>query len=383
VRTSDFAARTLGIVWVAAWLGPAGELPARAEQSPAEAQAVANHERGLELYQAGRFAEAAQAFEASQALVPAAENLFNLARCYERSGDVARAIAMFEQYLQLDLPPDRRARGQSELERLRAAAGSQAPAPAAEVDLVVATEPAGAELFVDGRPQPQRSPAVLRVSPGEHVVEARLAGHAEARQEVTLEPGRAGRVELTLAPAPPGAPPGPVGGESGAPQPDARRRRLTGSIAVGVGGSFPFDDLGIGSGGLFSLELAGGLDLGRARQWRRVAFWPVRLEVVVDCAAAVADGGFTVVAGGGGRLGLALFRVPLRIEGEVGVDYTLLMPPSDRGDHFGLFFGASVLFQPLPWLEVGLRFFRFDMAYLDSDFWYKRYGVEALVRFRI
>lgn len=387
-RTPMLTARIGIALWTAAWLGALAPAPARAEQGGAEDQAVAHHERGLEHYQAGRYAEAAREFEAAQALLPAPENLFNLARCYERLGDVARAIAMFERYVEADLPPDRRARGQAELERLRAAAGGSGPAPAAEVDLVVVTTPAGAEVLVDGRPQPQRTPAVIRVTPGPHVVEARLAGHAEARQELSIDPGSAGRIELVLQPAPAAAGDVPPGGAEAAPRPDARRVRLTGAIHLGAGGSFRLDGGASGNGALITAELAGGLDLGRARSWRRVTFWPVRLELLVGVAAALGGESSLVALGGGGRLSLALFQIPLRLEGELAgawvYDGEAAAP--NEPDNAALTAGLSLLFQPISWLEVGLRAARVDFVFVEvsgSGSMAYRFGFDAFVRFRI
>jgi hypothetical protein len=388
VRNHGFmlTARIAVALWVAAWVGPLAPAPARAEQGGAEEQAVAHHERGLELYQASQYADAAREFEAAHALLAAPENLFNLARCYERLGDLPRAIAMFEQYVQADLPPDRRARGQAELERLRAAVGGAAPqpAPGAEVDLVVVSEPAGAEVLIDGRPQPQRTPAVVRVSPGAHVVEARLEGHADARQDVQILAGTASRVELALTPLPPGAAPvtPPGGGAGETAPPDTRRVHLSGAAQVGGGASLSFD-ASFHHAGLVSVELSGGLDLGRARRWRRVGFWPVRLELLVDAAIAPADNRLLTFVEARGRLSLALFRVPLRLEGEAGGGWAYVENATNPYLNGAVTIGLSIFFQALPWLEAGLRLARIDIIFVDGSSIAVRYGIEALIRFRI
>jgi tetratricopeptide (TPR) repeat protein len=104
-------------------------LPAttRGEQDAGE-QAAALHRRGLELYEAGGYAEAIEQFRQAQALAPAPSNLFNIARCYERLGDLPGAIEHIEQYLaDPALDAQRRTRGEQELARLRAATSAGAP----------------------------------------------------------------------------------------------------------------------------------------------------------------------------------------------------------------------------------------------------------------
>lgn len=369
-------------LWIALTLFTIRAEEGRAEEGDARSQAAALHQHGLELYEAGSYAEAAQAFEAAQALAPAPSNLFNQARCYEQLGDLARAIAAIEQFLASDLEPERRERGETELVRLRAAAGGNgAPSDQAEIDLVVVSEPAGADVLVDGRPQAQRTPAVVRVQPGTRMVEVRLEGYQPAREEVEVEAGRAARVELTMEVAQGGTQGGPE-----APQ-DARRLALTGAVQLGAGGVYPaLNPHNIDFAAIVVLDLSGGLDLGTARHWRRVTYRPVRLELFFGFEAGVPADGTLLAAGGGGRISLALFRLPLRIEGEVGVNWggIKLRGADDFTSDLLVAFGfPSVYFQPLPWLEAGIRT-RIEMYVpLGSDEFALNVGFDCLVRFRI
>ncbi len=54
---------------------------------------------GNELFKAGRFAEAAAEFEAAYQIIKRPELQYNVARCWERAGDRARAIAAFNKLL--------------------------------------------------------------------------------------------------------------------------------------------------------------------------------------------------------------------------------------------------------------------------------------------
>lgn len=97
------------IAVVMAWVGAAA-----AEEGAAPAEGwEGRHDLGLELYQQGRHAEAAAAFEEAQALGAPAPNLYNLARCYQALERYQDAVDAFDRYLAVpDVPEDRRARAQ-------------------------------------------------------------------------------------------------------------------------------------------------------------------------------------------------------------------------------------------------------------------------------
>jgi tetratricopeptide (TPR) repeat protein len=77
---------------------------ARAEE-PAEAAARVDLARrhfqsGSAYFEEGRFAEAAREFRESYKLAPRMDLLFNIAQCYLRKGDAARAVAFYRRYLE-------------------------------------------------------------------------------------------------------------------------------------------------------------------------------------------------------------------------------------------------------------------------------------------
>jgi tetratricopeptide (TPR) repeat protein len=97
---------------VAVVLGWTAIASAQETDAPAE-DWQARQDQGLELYQQGRHAEAAAAFEEAEALGAPAPNLYNLARCYQALERYQDAVDTFDRYLAVpDLPEDRRARAQ-------------------------------------------------------------------------------------------------------------------------------------------------------------------------------------------------------------------------------------------------------------------------------
>ncbi|HUC07688.1 MAG TPA: PEGA domain-containing protein, partial [Solirubrobacterales bacterium] len=66
--------------------------------------------------------------------------------------------------------------------------------------LIVATEPAGAEVSVDGKPA-GASPITVEVQPGEHDIEASKAGFKSVAQKISVDHGQSASLRLALAPA--------------------------------------------------------------------------------------------------------------------------------------------------------------------------------------
>jgi len=65
--------------------------------------------------------------------------------------------------------------------------------------LIISTEPAGASLELDGKPLAERSPTAAEVQAGKHVIRARLDGHTEVEQVLSLAQGQRALMELALA----------------------------------------------------------------------------------------------------------------------------------------------------------------------------------------
>jgi tetratricopeptide (TPR) repeat protein len=171
----------------ALWLGAEG---------PADdaAQARAAFQAGQARYRAGRFAEALEAFSAAQALRPHPSVTFNLARCHDRLGNLARALRAYREYLRLvprapDVPQVLAAIAR--LERTLAEKGLQ--------QLTVLTQPPGAAVRLDGASL-GLSPVTTEVGVGPHTLELTLAGHQPGKRSVVLSPASGLEVTVDLSP---------------------------------------------------------------------------------------------------------------------------------------------------------------------------------------
>ena len=181
------------IVVVAALLLLSSPLGAQTLGPDAPPAADLRYQRGIELFQQGRFALAAQEFRVALELVPGSARLaYNLARSLESAGQLDRAIEAYRQYLVLSPQADDRPavdgfiRALSkELERQRGA-------------VLVTTTPEGAQIFVDQEASAGRAPLTLRLAPGHHVLRLEADGYRQAVREVEVAEGGSGAVDVTL-----------------------------------------------------------------------------------------------------------------------------------------------------------------------------------------
>jgi hypothetical protein len=153
------------------------------------ASARASFERGVQLLQDSRFAEAATSFEQSYRDTPNPIVLFNLAFAYRGVGRVREAIDAIDRFL---VSP-----GNTAADRVPAARAERARLDAALVRLTLSATPADAQLTIDARPvDANASPIAL--DPGTHVIDARREGHRPFRRELTLSEGEARTIAVQL-----------------------------------------------------------------------------------------------------------------------------------------------------------------------------------------
>jgi tetratricopeptide (TPR) repeat protein len=173
---------------------------------------------GYELYRKGKFAEAASEFQTGLDLFPNSSRLaFNLARALERAGRPKDAITAYERYLALAPQAADAPQVRVVVDSLRRRVASARSA------LRIYSEPAGAEILVDGAVVGP-APVTHTLPPGPHGIIARLPGYSDAAQSVDLPSGEEATLTLTLARI--AAPP---------PAPSERTPRVLGWTLLGLG----------------------------------------------------------------------------------------------------------------------------------------------------
>jgi tetratricopeptide (TPR) repeat protein len=140
-------------------------------------------ESGLKLMKSDDFAAAAANFERSSALYPTQNSLFNLANCYkamQRYADALDVLKRLRQEFGDKLKPDIK----------EASAQQEAEIQSIVATLVLTVEPPSAKVAVDGRELPARSvTGTYLLAPGDHTIEASLAGYRTLRRSVRLVSG--------------------------------------------------------------------------------------------------------------------------------------------------------------------------------------------------
>lgn len=251
----------------------ADETPAAAPSAPAPREtskkAVAQElfDQGLKLIEEGKLAEACPKLAASNKAEWAPGTTFQLADCYERTGRLASAWALYlecEPHFRNRNPPDQRAdlaeqRADSLYPKLSRLLIS-VPPEANEPGLVVRRD----GEVVDG----SQWGTGLPVDPGKHVVEASAPGKRTWRWEAEVGAGGA-TVSVPVPPLESGLTTAPGGG-SGLP--------LQKKIAIGAGAA---GVVGAALGGLF-----GGLTLGAVSQADQSC---TKVGDVFQCDATGAD----------------------------------------------------------------------------------------------
>jgi hypothetical protein len=148
---------------------------------------------GQAAYDTGDYATAAQRWEQAYALDARPALQYNLAQAYERLGDLVRAAAAYQRYLEAAPPdaserPTARARMLSIEQRLAATA------------IVLSGGPEGATVLIDDEDRGRLPhPDPFRISPGSHRIVVRAEGHADFVATVAVTGGQVVTVAVDSA----------------------------------------------------------------------------------------------------------------------------------------------------------------------------------------
>lgn len=169
-------------------------------------RARAAYAQGQQAFAEGDFNASLQAFQEAYANVPNPVVLVSIGESAAKLGRVETALAAYDAYLRTR--PD--APDRDEVAQKRAAlAAAQVPAR-----LTLTSEPAGADVILDGQLIGQVTPVALEVRPGAHRVSLVLNGYETERLTLDLTPSGTEERALTLK-----ALPAPKVAEVAAPAP--------------------------------------------------------------------------------------------------------------------------------------------------------------------
>ncbi|HEY2732922.1 MAG TPA: PEGA domain-containing protein [Polyangiales bacterium] len=175
---------------------PLVSAPTSAEPSAeAKERARTTYAQGQAAFAQGDYAQAKSSFEQAFAAVPNPIVLLSVAESATKLGAIGDAIDAFDRYLQLR--PDAPDRAD--------VAAKRAALAATPAQLSVVTEPAGADVLIDGQPSGKQTPADLALAPGEHQLKCSLPGYESAVEMLQTPPGAklARRIVLNRTMPPP------------------------------------------------------------------------------------------------------------------------------------------------------------------------------------
>lgn len=199
---------------------PKAQGAAKAEAAPLMDPAEEHFRKGNALYKEGKWAEAEGEYEKALSLRKTHDVAANLGHAELRQGkwtEAAEHLAFSVRSWPMTGNAEKRAFAQKGLEEARGKVGA----------LEVRVSAAGAEVMVDGK-RVGLSPLEVEVfvEPGAHGVEAKLAGHEDAREAVEVGAGASKVVELSLKRKAEAGPVGPV-------EPPVKKRSLVPAVVLG------------------------------------------------------------------------------------------------------------------------------------------------------
>ena len=147
---------------------------------------------GEQLFAKGKYTEAAKRFEEAFAENPDHAYLFNAAVAYEKAGDTADALRVYEKFAVFTPNPERRAQVEAKVKTL------EAELARTHTRLQVSVEPAGAFLFIDAEPKPLETPFEGWLPAGRHELSLRKSGFEALTEVVELTAGEPRKVRVTL-----------------------------------------------------------------------------------------------------------------------------------------------------------------------------------------
>lgn len=165
--------------------------------SAENAEFVGVKNRATQAFKAGRFDEAAKLFEEAFDLNPLGNLLYNIAFCYEKSGNKTAAIKFYKRFLDAVPGAPQKTELLERISRLAKSLDSRYR------QVKVVTEPAGAYIFIDDRANGTVGQAPLNLSllPGQHKLIAHLDKHEPVTRVIQLTEGEDKTVNLLLTPS--------------------------------------------------------------------------------------------------------------------------------------------------------------------------------------
>ena len=218
--------------------------------------------QGAQAFEQGDYARASDFFRRAYELVPAPSIALLQARSLAKLGQLLEAIDIYEQTARLKLADDAPEAYHQAVDTARIEMEDvRHRLPRLKLILVGVGSNEQVQVSMDDRPTPGALLGVERpINPGQHRIEARVAGQLRATRELNIAEGQSYQIELDVRPAEPAPKPVvvvPAASSATSPSKPHSWRKTGGFVALGVGA------LGLGIGtytGLVALHHKSDLD---------------------------------------------------------------------------------------------------------------------------
>ena len=214
--------------------------------------------QGAQAFEAGDYAQASDFFRRAHELVPAPSIALLRARSLAKLGHLLEAIDIYEQTARFKLPDDAPEAYSQAVETARSEMEDvRRRLPRLKLILIGVASNEHPQVSMDDKATPDALLGVERpINPGQHRIEARVAGQLRATRELSMVEGQNYQVELDIRPVQPAPKPVVAAPASDTAQPHSWQK-TGGYVALGVGA------LGIGIGtytGIVALNRKSELD---------------------------------------------------------------------------------------------------------------------------
>ncbi|HET7541965.1 MAG TPA: hypothetical protein VFK05_18960 [Polyangiaceae bacterium] len=215
--------------------------------------------QGAQAFEAGDYARASDFFRRAHELVPAPSIALLRARSLAKLGQLLEAVDIYEQTSRFKLPDDAPEAYLQAVETARIEMEDvRRRLPRLKLTLIGLSSSEQAQVSMDDKPTPGALLGVERpINPGQHRVEARVAGQLRATRELDIAEGQSYQIELDVRPAEPAPKPVVVVQQAAPVEKPHSWRKTGGFVALGVGA------LGLGIGtytGIVALHHKSDLD---------------------------------------------------------------------------------------------------------------------------
>jgi hypothetical protein len=203
--------------------------PAMAQPADGKTKAAAlkAFKAGKKAFESGDYEAALTAYQEADRIYPGASPKHKIAVCLDKLGRVKDALGAYEAFAESNPGAKYAARVKVADERVSALKEQLAAMPGKVTIVIEPAEAEGLAVTVDGNPAEGME---LELAGGDHTIMVEATGMEQITREITVEPGEAQEVSITLAPAGDAPPPPPPEDEES----DVHQGMLIGGL-VGAG----------------------------------------------------------------------------------------------------------------------------------------------------